>query len=198
MDEAQSSIEQAEEDATEYDQLAAEFEELAERHQGFADMGESSGAALLDEIDSDDSVTDRVEDAFARSDQDLDFGFNLIDGRSGNDLDIEVDRDATPESTDSTAFDSEDSTAPAVDDGPLPDVTSEASLSDLETIPVLEESLDSDELDVVSESDVITDSPEPVEFAVLEEQSLESEFEDQIDVADALEESFDDVLDDQA
>ncbi len=199
METTQTEIDQATEDAAEYDQLATEFEDLAERHQGLADIGESLGTEIHDEIDRDDFVTDKVEDAFAHPEgQDRDFNFDLIDGRSGNDLHIELDRDAAPESTGSAAVEADASVTPEIEDVPLAEATSDAPLGGTDAQAIIDETLDPDQPDLGLESDVIPETPDPVEFAVLDEQPSESDFEDRLDVAEEIEDSFDDVLDDQA
>jgi hypothetical protein len=112
----QASIQQSEEEAVDYDQLATEFRNLAERHDGLADFGEKVGAELHDEIDSDDFLTDHVESALASSDETgLDMGFHLIDGRSGTELDIEMERDAEPVDTVPTSGDDVESASGKVE-----------------------------------------------------------------------------------
>ena len=172
----QASIQHSEEEAADYDLLASEFTNLAERHEGFADIGEKTGAALHDEIDSDEFLTDKVEDALATSgEKGLGLDFHLIDGNTDTEVHIEVEREAEP-----------------------PQTAPETSGIDVATDALLAEMLDQVEFDAVPEADIGAESFEPTEIAGLQLDPVDDQFEQQIDVAEQFEDSLDDFLDDQA
>lgn len=174
IDEKQLSITQAEADAADFDQLATDFTELAERHQILADSAEIMTAGLHDEIDRDDFITDKVEDALASSDaSNIDADFLLIDGTDNTELHIEIDRDAPTAAPE-----------PKSDEVDAPDA--EAILT-----AALTETFEPDPDPNVA---IVADAPDPIEVASPEED----DFTEQLDVIESLEDSLDDLLDDQA
>ncbi len=95
-------------------------------------------------------------------------------------------------------IDSDEVLTDKVESPPEEVVAPETSAVDIATDALLAETLDPAEADAGPGADIGAESFDPTEIASLEFDPVEDEFAQQIDVAEQIEDSLDDFLDDQA